>query len=215
MGCKLRNSVILDNGKDFDDYSAASLNIGYCLIENPGDIAGTSLIEGNPKFIDRWNGNFYPQDDSPLIDAGYGYNYPVSDFNDTVRVDIPGIVNTGIGIIDYVDIGVFEFIDSDSLLQEPVPQIPSVFELYNYPNPFNSVTKIKFTIIAGNWAELKIYNILGQKVFEEDFNGLETESVSFTWDGKNSGGRSAASGMYFCRLEQLTATATIKMLILR
>ncbi len=43
-----------------------------------------------------------------------------------------------------------------------LPVFPTILE--NYPNPFNSSTKIKFQIPNSNFVTLEIYNLLGQKV---------------------------------------------------
>jgi hypothetical protein len=44
-------------------------------------------------------------------------------------------------------------------------QIPEKFILYNnYPNPFNSQTKIKFALPVTEKVEIKVYNILGQEI---------------------------------------------------
>ena len=214
-GCKIRNTVLSNNDTDVDYTSPVIIDIGFCLVENEDEITGPGILSGNPDFIDQWNGNYYLQENSPLIDAGYGYNYPLLDYNDTVRIDIPGIANTGSGAVDYVDIGIYEFIDTDSSLQEPVVTLPENFDFLNYPNPFNSSTQIKFTVVNGNWAKLRIYNILGQKVYEQDFNDIDPGNISLHWNGRNSEGRFLASGIYFCQLEQQAHKTIMKMLILK
>jgi flagellar hook assembly protein FlgD len=44
---------------------------------------------------------------------------------------------------------------------------------------------------------------------------LEGGPHSATWDGKDNGGRDAASGVYFYRLDAAKETATRKMVLLR
>ncbi|MFO7448430.1 MAG: T9SS type A sorting domain-containing protein [Ignavibacteriaceae bacterium] len=68
--------------------------------------------------------------------------------------------------------------------------------LFNYPNPFNPVTKIIFSINKLSFVRLEILNILGE-VVSEIYSGIRNSGeyeISF-----NASGLSA--GIYFCRLE--------------
>lgn len=42
--------------------------------------------------------------------------------------------------------------------------IPERFETSNYPNPFNPVTKIKFSLPEDSHVEIKVYDVLGREV---------------------------------------------------
>ena len=44
------------------------------------------------------------------------------------------------------------------------PEIPKVYVLPNYPNPFNSSTRIFCQLPQKTNVELALYNLLGQKV---------------------------------------------------
>lgn len=79
----------------------------------------------------------------------------------------------------------------------------------NYPNPFNSTTKITYQILAYHRVKLAIYDILGREVRvlvnQEQAKGIY--EVNF-----NSAG--LASGIYFCRLEAFD-TSVRKLLLLK
>ncbi len=103
---------------------------------------------------------------------------------------------------------------------EAQSQIPRSFTLsQNYPNPFNSNTIIKFEITgsAGEavWADLRVYNILGEKVktlFEETkYPGR----YSITWDGTDDRGEKVASGVYLYRLSAGRYSESKKMTLLK
>lgn len=77
--------------------------------------------------------------------------------------------------------------------------IPS-FNLNNYPNPFNSSSRINFELKKANNVCLEVYNIKGQKV-KTIFNGTKnTGKHSFNWNGLNENNQKVANGMYFYKL---------------
>ena len=71
--------------------------------------------------------------------------------------------------------------------------------------------------------KLKIYNILGQEVRTLVDEVKEPGYYTVTWDGKDSDGRQAASGVYFYRLtasgiyrdNQEDFTVTKRMVLIR
>ena len=88
------------------------------------------------------------------------------------------------------------------------------FKLYqNFPNPFNSMTKLRFSIpesVASHQVELKIYDSLGREV-EKIFSGklnYGTYEVIFDSSG-------FSSGVYFCVLSAGNLRETIKMVLLK
>ena len=78
---------------------------------------------------------------------------------------------------------------------------PLAFALgQNYPNPFNSRTRIRFQIPEPGFAEMAIYNNLGQQVnrlFARDWLAGEHE---VEWDGSDNQNQMVASGLYHCIL---------------
>lgn len=70
-----------------------------------------------------------------------------------------------------------------------------------YPNPFNPVTNIEFTVTRNNHVKLEIFNTLGQHI-----KTLCNETVSAgihkrNWDGRDEYGQVSVSGIYFFRLQ--------------
>ncbi|MDH4222589.1 MAG: cohesin domain-containing protein, partial [candidate division Zixibacteria bacterium] len=101
--------------------------------------------------------------------------------------------------------------------------LPGTYGLnQNFPNPFNPVTTIPFSLKTRDLnssgyipASLKIYNIKGQLVktlFEEE---KLAGDYSIIWDGKDTSGNEVASGIYFYRLKALDYSETKKMILLR
>jgi hypothetical protein len=86
----------------------------------------------------------------------------------------------------------------------------------NYPNPFNPVTTIKYSIKERAQVSLTIYNAAGQvvkKLVDEVQSPVVVQSV--TWDGRNDAGQSVASGVYFYKLVTKNFSQTKKMVLLK
>jgi subtilisin-like proprotein convertase family protein len=93
--------------------------------------------------------------------------------------------------------------------------IPAKFDLFqNFPNPFNPLTKIKFSIPGGNGKDLnvllKIYDILGREVTTLINQQMRTGSYTVEWNAGNF-----ASGVYFYRLEADSYAETKKMVLVK
>ncbi len=74
--------------------------------------------------------------------------------------------------------------------------IPTEFALYqNYPNPFNPSTTIRFDLKEQSNVTLDIYNVLGQRVLEENYGKLNSGEYNKSFDMSRF-----ASGVYFYRI---------------
>jgi YVTN family beta-propeller protein len=70
----------------------------------------------------------------------------------------------------------------------------------NRPNSFNPRTTISFSIAQDGHTKLAVYNLAGRLVDVIVDETLRADTHEFTWDGKDRGGRSVASGVYVYRL---------------
>lgn len=92
-------------------------------------------------------------------------------------------------------------ISSATSITEPVQTAERVELLTNYPNPFNPETTIKFSINESQNVSLTIYNHNG-KIVRELYKGYASAgSHEVMWNGKNSDGKSVASGAYIYSLK--------------
>jgi len=86
---------------------------------------------------------------------------------------------------------------SSSGLPAATDQIPTIaFSTSCYPNPFNPVTKIVYTIKAAGHLSLKVYNVRGELV-KTLIDDQVTADSFVMWDGTNDQGGNVASGVYF------------------
>ena len=95
-------------------------------------------------------------------------------------------------------------------------EIPAVTALAGiYPNPFNPVTRVSFSLKNKGHISMRVYDVSGRLVRILIDEVRDAGSYEIVWDGTNDGGRTTASGIYFCRMEADDYQRTIKMVQLR
>ena len=80
----------------------------------------------------------------------------------------------------------------------------------SYPNPFNPITNIEFSIPKSEFVTLKIYNILGEEVATLVSEKLSAGKYQYEWDAGDM-----ASGLYFYKLQTNNFSQTCKMVLMR
>ncbi|UCH85350.1 MAG: T9SS type A sorting domain-containing protein, partial [Candidatus Latescibacterota bacterium] len=108
----------------------------------------------------------------------------------------------------------------ENIIPEPVGIDPLVFANqleYNYPNPFNPATTIRYSIAERGHVTLKIYNAGGQLVrtLVDEVQSPRRDGFRVTWDGLNHQGQPVASGVYFYKLSAKAFVRTKKMVMLK
>ena len=95
-------------------------------------------------------------------------------------------------------------------------EIPAVTALAAvYPNPFNPVTRVSFSLKQKGHISMRVYDVSGRLVRVLIDEVREAGAYEVAWDGANDRGRSTASGIYFCRMEADDYQRTVKMVLLR
>ncbi len=93
-------------------------------------------------------------------------------------------------------------------------EIPKVFALKDpYPNPFNPSTIIEFHVPKHAKIQLTIYNVAGTLISRLRDGDFKPGIYRVTWDGRDSGGSTVASGVYFCKLTIDNSRAMTKKLV--
>ena len=94
--------------------------------------------------------------------------------------------------------------------------LPKSFNITgNYPNPFNPVTNINFTVEYITEINLSIHAIDGRLVRRFLLNDLQPGNHSVSWDGKDQSLSQVPSGIYIYRLESESHTDTGKMTLIK
>ena len=122
-----------------------------------------------------------------------------------------------IGALEYefkVVAGEPEYVDQ--MIKNLLEVIPDNFTLSkNYPNPFNPVTKLDFSIPSRSNITLRIFNMLGQEVVMLINEKKSYGNYSISWNGLDGKGLNVASGVYFAELRTRNVRKITKMLLLK
>ena len=174
-------------------YNGVSLEIIYDST-NPFTPGGTMVAANNEFFA--------------VLGGEWGQNFSVRTYNfDEVFMDeyVVGLYATDIKLYNEETLSVSEELSIRK------------YELFNFPNPFNSTTTISFNISRKDAkdAEIEIYNIKGQKIRTFDCHPelIEGQS-SIQWDGTDANNQPVSSGIYFYSLELNGKTVDKKKMIL-
>jgi hypothetical protein len=90
-----------------------------------------------------------------------------------------------------------------------------VFNVGNYPNPFNPMTTITYELKAELPVDLTIYNVLGQKVRELVRGEMQSGHRTVLWNGRDESGRQVTTGVYFYSLRAGDQVVNRRMILLR
>ncbi len=78
--------------------------------------------------------------------------------------------------------------------------VPATFSLAApWPNPFNSTTRIQYSLPAAGNVRVAVFDVLGREVCTLWNGGANAGVHEVTWDGNNKAGQPLASGVYFIR----------------
>ncbi len=91
-----------------------------------------------------------------------------------------------------------------------------IYELSNYPNPFNPATTISFSVAkTASFVSVGIYNLKGQKVKQLISSQLSSGQYTIVWDGTDQTNKPVSSGVYFYKLKTGRIEQTKKMMLLK
>jgi len=95
------------------------------------------------------------------------------------------------------------FITSD-VADDSKDQIPSEYELYqNFPNPFNPITTINYSLPTDSRVNISIYNSLGEMVEQIIDENLPKGIHQLRFDGSK-----LSSGIFFYKMNAISTTGT-------
>ncbi len=83
----------------------------------------------------------------------------------------------------------------------------------NYPNPFNPITTIEFSIPSSQQIKVVVFDILGREIKSLINDELNSGTHKIIWDGKNNFGNSVNSGIYIYKVKATNKILTGKMIL--
>lgn len=149
--------------------------------------------------------------DSIYYSNNYGISltsisYQLKDMNYVTEIttDINNIIFFG----TYIE-GLYE-IDLITGIDDEINLINKYYLSQSYPNPFNPITKIKFSIPQSEVIQIKVYDVLGKEIQTLLNEYKTTGSYEVDFDAS-----SLSSGIYFYRMISGSYSETKKMILLR
>jgi len=83
------------------------------------------------------------------------------------------------------------------------------------PNPFSGSTRVDYSLESPGRVRLSVYDVAGRRIAQLDEGRKSPGAYTALWDDRDDGGRSVASGVYFCVLQQAGVKQTRKMVLIR
>lgn len=169
-----------------------------------------------------FNSALTPGDVAIVSNDGHG-QITIADFGaSAVGGDLVSVVFRTNGPVSPIDVTGISLVDlSGSITQVPnrsvgLAMIPDRMALeQNYPNPFNPETVVPFALPTSGATRISVYNLVGQEiaVLLDEHRAAGHHTVR--WNGRDTFGRSASSGIYFVRMVAGTEQAVRKIVLMK
>ncbi|MDP7128349.1 MAG: T9SS type A sorting domain-containing protein [Candidatus Marinimicrobia bacterium] len=96
------------------------------------------------------------------------------------------------------------------------PHFPLAFNLLPaYPNPFNPVTTLRYSLPEQSFVSLTIYDMLGREIVQLVKTTQEAGIKSVQWEGTDFMERPVSAGVYFYQIQAGEFVETDKMILLK
>ena len=195
---ELYNNLIWKYNSEEEPVSfSPNIVVTYSNISRPDGLVypGEGNVNLDPIFNTSKFTNLQLNGDSPCIDAGDPQSPPDQD-----------------GTI--ADLGCYPYFQGNKYSHQ-LNSNKSLDNLFNYPNPFNAKTTIKFELKEDSYIELEIYNMKGQKV-QSLFTGRKDKGFHhILWNGLDVNDKNVSSGIYFVQLKTENSSALNKLILLK
>jgi hypothetical protein len=90
-----------------------------------------------------------------------------------------------------------------------------VLSISSYPNPFNPGTTIRYTVPSRSWVEVAVYDAQGRRVATLEDSNKNAGAYTLAWNGIDTRGNRASSGVYFARITHSSGTRSYKLVLLK
>ena len=129
----------------------------------------------------------------------------------TYTMTTGGIASSGRVMLSAVDKAAEASFLNQVEAQESLIEMPTVYHLdQNFPNPFNPVTEIHYSLPSSSHVTLKVYNMLGQLVSTLIDGEQESGYQSVQWAASD-----LSSGVYFYQITAGTFSNVKRMMLVK
>lgn len=162
--------------------------------------ARTVLASTDPVALDYWATKYVLYPCTPEGHPEKEYHHPDNDFTHLWKY-LHTCNDEGIGTLNENEMQVSEFdfnagVDSGNCRY--ITGDAAIY--YNYPNPFNAWTTLRFDLVRPASVSVTIYDAAGRQVRSLlAARQLPSGPHLLTWDGRDRTGRRVAGGVYVCR----------------
>nr|MDK2850544.1 hypothetical protein [Candidatus Cloacimonadota bacterium] len=196
-------SEVVPNGSYTQPFSLRNLGTG--------DLEG--LISVPAEFTLSQMSQILPNDYSYVISPGasmtFTLGYEASDYVSDINTEL--IITTNDEDLPSITIPItLKSVSNSDLVNPAITRLNG-----NFPNPFNPVTNIRYSLKEAGRVKLNIYNLKGQLVKQLLDTEVSAGDHQVVWDGKDDRGNSVASGIYFYRMQAQNYQATNKMMLMK
>ncbi len=87
--------------------------------------------------------------------------------------------------------------------------------IYNYPNPFNPITTVRYELPEDSFVDVTIYDMLGNVVNNLIDANQSSGYKSVQWDATNNQGEPVSAGVYLYKIQAANFVDTKKMILLK
>lgn len=170
VAASLKGSSTVNDNTDIDEGYQIELKLDLTGLHYPEDL-GDRLVFGG---IDLYDGDSFE-------DMAQDYGTRTWWFREHAGGPAAAWM-----VIEDVEVGV----------NDDIALVPNSLTLYgNYPNPFNPVTKIRYSIPAPGNVNILIYNVIGEELRNINLNNLAAGEHTYNFDAS-----SLASGVYLYKI---------------
>lgn len=206
----LRNNIVWGNtGGTNAQFGGPQMLVTYSNVQ--GGLAGPGNINSEPLFDTT---NYYLRANSPCVDKGDSsaeYNDPPDPLNPSqAKWPARGGLRNDMGAYG----GPLSKVIAGSIVSVKSLSGPAEAERFtlmqNFPNPFNPVTKISYSLRSTSRVTLAVYDNLGRKLSEQVNRVQPAGEYSVRFDGTD-----LSSGTYFYRLSVNGISLTKAMMLIK
>jgi len=177
-----------------------------------------SPLSGSTDETKTWNFRLELQDINPVTFSFDTSQFPpqysailyIGDWHYSIQYG-----NTCTFIPPYVDTFTGQMQISNHVIGNEDATLPAISRLTGYPNPFNPVVTIAFTLGKQTDVKVDIYNIKGQHVKRLQNGLLKSGNQQLVWDGTDASNKPVGTGIYFVRVKTPVKAQTLKLMLLK